>query len=174
MPSKTINSSELSDQLSDGSQDYVLVDVRSLDEHLSETIKNAICIPHDTIERHTDKLPKDKEIILFCRSGNRSKKAKETLDKLGYTNIKDLAGGILSWNDSNLPVLKQRKSISIQRQVMIGAGSLISVGAILGNYVNYQFWLLPSFVGIGLLFAGLTGFCGMALILEKMPWNKIQ
>lgn len=174
MPSKTINSSELNNQLSDDSKDCVLVDVRSLDEHLSETIKNAICIPHDAIDRHTDKLPKDKEIILFCRSGNRSKKAIETLAKLGYTNIKDLDGGILSWNDNRLPLLKQRKSISIQRQVMIVAGSLISIGAILGNYVNYQFWLLPSIVGIGLLFAGLSGFCGMALVLEKMPWNKVQ
>lgn len=55
---------------------------------------------------------------------------------------------------------------------MISAGALILIGAFLGNFVNYKFWLLPSFVGAGLFFAGITGFCGMAIFLEKMPWNK--
>jgi hypothetical protein len=57
---------------------------------------------------------------------------------------------------------------------MIAAGLLITTGASLGHFVNYSFWALSAFVGVGLFFAGVSGFCGMAILLEKMPWNKVE
>ena len=58
------------------------------------------------------------------------------------------------------------------RQVQIVAGSLIVLGVVLGYAVHAGFFLLAGFVGAGLVFAGVTGFCGMAVLLMKMPWNK--
>lgn len=171
---KAISHNELKKKIEDSS-DLMLVDVRSKDEHLSGTIKDSVCIPHDEILENLDKLPKDKELVVFCRSGNRSDKACKALAEKGYTNIRELSGGIASWDKEGMPIYKVRKTtISIQRQVMIAAGTLISLGAFLGHFIDYKFWALSAFVGIGLLLAGLTGYCGMALLLERMPWNKTQ
>ncbi|MFU2115194.1 DUF2892 domain-containing protein [[Pasteurella] aerogenes] len=60
------------------------------------------------------------------------------------------------------------------RQVQIVAGSLVLIGVLLGWTTNAAFYLLSCFVGTGLLFAGITGFCGMARLLDKMPWNKLN
>lgn len=58
------------------------------------------------------------------------------------------------------------------RQVQIAAGLLILCGVVLGYSVSGGFFLLSGFVGAGLLFAGVTGFCGMARLLRVMPWNR--
>lgn len=58
------------------------------------------------------------------------------------------------------------------RQVQIAAGLLILVGAALGALAHPAFYGLAAFVGGGLLFAGATGWCGMAMLLKAMPWNK--
>ena len=62
--------------------------------------------------------------------------------------------------------------IDIMRQVQIGAGSLVLIGVALGALVAPGFYALSAFVGAGLLFAGATGFCGMAHLLARMPWNR--
>ena len=61
----------------------------------------------------------------------------------------------------------------MQRQVQIGAGSLVLIGALLGLTVSPWFFAVPLFVGAGLMFAGITGFCGMALLLQRAPWNQV-
>ena len=65
-----------------------------------------------------------------------------------------------------------RKTISLERQVRIGAGSMVLAGVALGFLVNPAFFLLSGFVGGGLIFAGVTDWCGMGLVLAKMPWNN--
>ncbi len=154
--------------------DCVLIDVRSLDEHHSGTIPNALSIPHDKITENLSQIPRDKEVVLFCRSGNRSAKAKETLLNLGYQNIRDIEGGFTAWAQSGKPIHKARKAIPIQRQVMIAAGSLITLAISLGYFINEGFYGLAVFVGLGLIFAGISGFCGLALLIERLPWNKIS
>ena len=64
------------------------------------------------------------------------------------------------------------KVISLERQVRIAAGSLVLIGVILGWFVHRGFFGLSAFVGAGLIFAGITDFCGMGLLLAKLPWNK--
>ncbi len=79
---------------------YTILDVRTKEEYEEGHIKNAICIPIETIsESIFETLPdKDQLILVYCRSGNRSKKAAQKLADLGYTNIKEF-GGINTWED---------------------------------------------------------------------------
>jgi hypothetical protein len=56
--------------------------------------------------------------------------------------------------------------------VRIAAGSLVFVGVLLAQFVNAHFIWLSGFVGAGLVFAGISDFCGMGLLLAKFPWNK--
>lgn len=167
-----IKPKELSNKIQ-SNNDLCLIDVRSEDEHKSGTIQSARCIPHGDIGSYISGLPKDKEIILFCKSGKRSSKAIETLKELNITgNVYDLEGGFEAWQKEGLPIHKYRNSISIQRQVMITAGLLMLTGTILGLSINKWFFAIPIFVSSGLIFAGISDFCGMAILLEKMPWNK--
>ena len=78
--------------------DFVILDVREQDEYDASHIPNAILIPYTQIENKTEELlpDKNKQILVYCRSGRRSKIAAESLSKLGYTNVKEF-GGIIDW-----------------------------------------------------------------------------
>ena len=78
--------------------DTILLDVRSPQEYNEGHISNAICIPNETIDEEVmAKLPnKEQLILIYCRSGNRSKQAATKLEKLGYTNLIEF-GGIIDW-----------------------------------------------------------------------------
>lgn len=79
--------------------DYIILDVRTIEEYNEGHIPNAICIPNETIdETVTQQLPnKDQLILIYCRSGNRSKQAAQKLHNLGYTNLVEF-GGIIDWD----------------------------------------------------------------------------
>ena len=64
------------------------------------------------------------------------------------------------------------KVISLERQVRIAAGAIVLTGVLLACFVHPGFIWLSGFVGAGLVFAGITDFCGMGLLLAKLPWNK--
>jgi hypothetical protein len=84
-----------------------------------------------------------------------------------------LEGGIDAWKKAGMPVEQNRSQpIEIMRQVQIVVGFVSAVGAALALAVHPWFALISLLTGGGLLFAGLTGFCGLALVLAKMPWNK--
>lgn len=84
-----------------------------------------------------------------------------------------LEGGIDAWKKAGLPVAFDRKApIPTMRQVQIVAGSLVVLGTVLGATVAPAFYALSAFVGAGLVFAGVTGFCGMERVLALMPWNR--
>ena len=68
--------------------------------------------------------------------------------------------------------MDRSQSIDIMRQVQIAAGSLVLLGVLLGFFVRPEFYLLSGLIGAGLVFAGLSGWCGMAKLLELMPWNR--
>ena len=82
-------------------------------------------------------------------------------------------GGTLAWIEANLPVTRGTvKVISLERQVRIAAGAIVFTGVLLARFVNFNFIWLSGFVGAGLIFAGITDFCGMGLLIAKLPWNK--
>ena len=85
-------------QIMEENENYIILDVRTQAEYNQGHIPNAICIPNETIDENVvNKLPdKNQMILVYCRSGNRSKQAAEKLKKLGYTNIIEF-GGIRDW-----------------------------------------------------------------------------
>lgn len=112
-------------------------------------------------------------VYILCHSGARAQKASDQFLAAGYENTIVVEGGTQAWLASNLPVTRgQSKSISLERQVRIAAGSLVLTGVILGSFVHYGFFGLSGFVGAGLVFAGITDWCGMGLLLAKAPWNQ--
>jgi len=114
----------------------------------------------------------EKPFYLICHSGARSQQACEKFLNVGYTNIVSVEGGTRAWEASGLPVVRGKNTISLDRQVRITAGSLICLGALLSWLVHPAFIALSAFVGAGLIYAGLTDTCGMALLLARMPWNQ--
>jgi len=91
----------------DDEEGAFLLDTRTQDEWEADGhLENATLIPHDEISERTDELPDDKSttILLYCRSGNRSQAAAETLLDLGYTDVRDLEPGINGWKSAGYPV----------------------------------------------------------------------
>ncbi len=92
-----ISSSEAK-EIIDNDNGVIIVDVRTNDEYVNGHIEGAVCIPNETISKQISDLIPDKkqEILVYCRSGNRSRQAAYKLIDLGYKNVKDF-GGIIDW-----------------------------------------------------------------------------
>lgn len=112
-------------------------------------------------------------LYVICQSGTRAAKACATLMAAGCDNVAQVEGGTTAWIGAGLPVERGKKAISLERQVRIAAGLLVLVGSALGYFVHPYFIGLAAFVGAGLMFAGITDTCGMAMLLAKMPWNQV-
>lgn len=110
--------------------------------------------------------------VVVCRSGNRARQAAAKLEAAGLSNLSVLEGGVQAWESAGLKVNRGRKTMSLERQVRIGAGAMVLAGVVLGFLANPAFFFLSGFVGCGLIFAGVTDWCGMGLLLAKMPWNN--
>ena len=84
--------------LMDIESDYIILDVRTVEEYNGGHIPNAILIPNEEIKQKAESILKDKNqlILVYCRSGRRSKQAASSLASLGYTNVKEF-GGIIDW-----------------------------------------------------------------------------
>jgi rhodanese-related sulfurtransferase len=116
----------------------------------------------------------DGPVFLICRSGSRGRQACEKFLAEGFTNVVNVEGGTLACVDSGLPVVRGKKTMSLERQVRIAAGSLVLIGAALGWLAHPAFIGLSAFVGAGLVFAGVTDTCGMGMMLARMPWNQVK
>jgi rhodanese-related sulfurtransferase len=114
----------------------------------------------------------DEPLYLICRSGTRGRQACEKLAAAGCTNVVNVEGGTLAWDACGLPVVRGRKAFSLERQVRIAAGTLVCIGALLSWLVHPAFIALSAFVGLGLIYAGVTDTCGMGMLLARMPWNQ--
>jgi phage shock protein E len=100
-----INAQEYEAVFLQGSQQHLLVDVRTPEEFAEGHIENALNIPLDTLSSQLDQLPQDTPIVLYCRSGNRSKQAYELMQATGYSQVYDL-GGIIDWQASGFAVIR--------------------------------------------------------------------
>jgi rhodanese-related sulfurtransferase len=172
---KTISPIELQKLLA-AQPSLLLLDVRTPVEFAEVHVPQARSIPLDELnpkELAAGEIRKDQPVYLLCRSGQRATKAAEKFVKEGFSLPVVVEGGTLAWLDANLPVTRgTAKVISLERQVRIVAGALVFIGVVLGWLVHPGFLGLSAFVGAGLVFAGITDFCGMGLLLARMPWNK--
>lgn len=166
-----ITAPELKRRLDAG--DAVLIDIRETDEHAREHILGARLAPLSAIDAHDFDRDHAKAAVFHCKSGMRTQANAAKLIARGFREAYFLQGGLEAWKAAGYPVHANRKApLELMRQVQITAGLLILTGVVLGALVNPAFYALSAFVGAGLTFAGATGWCGMAMLLKTMPWNR--
>lgn len=169
----TISPRELAERHAKGER-IDLIDVRTPMEYQEVHVTFARNVPLDQIDPQALMKNRDgKPLYVICRSGSRGLKACEKIQAAGYTNVVNVEGGTLAWVDCNLPVVRGKKVISLQRQVQIVIGTMLLIASALTAFVHVAFVSLCAFFGAGLLFAGLTDTCGLAMLLAKMPWNRV-
>ena len=176
LQTKTISVTDYKSRMDSENESY-LIDVRMPSEFEQVHISNALLYPLEELspEDVINQLGcnRDETIYVICHSGGRAKKACQKFIDAGIENIVQIDGGIQAWESAGLPTVKSsRRIISLQRQVQLAAGSLIVLGFMLSILVHPWLIGISVFVGCGLIFAGLTDTCGMAVFLAKMPWNK--
>ncbi len=148
-----------------------IVDIRNPDEYARESIKGAENIPVDKLDQCS--FDKDDLVIFHCQAGNRTRQCQDKIENLGLNKPYILEGGITAWKKANQPLNIDKKApLPVMRQVQIIVGFMVLVGVVLALTISPWFSLISAFFGGGLLFAGLTGFCGMANILMLLPYNK--
>jgi len=168
MPIPTITPHDANKAMAKGA---TLVDIRGPDEHAREHIAGALHVPLDRLED----LPKvEGPIIFHCKSGMRTQAKEAALRAAaGFTPCHILEGGLEGWRSAGLPTRLDRKQpLEIMRQVQLAAGGLVLLGVLLGFLITPALFGLSAFVGAGLMMAGATGWCGMAKLLQAMPWNR--
>ncbi len=153
----------------------VLIDIRETDEYLRSHIKGARSYPLSQWEKAIPSIDPAVEVIFMCRSGMRTSSACNRLAAHVQGDAFIMEGGLNAWVEAGLPIERNDKApLEIMRQVQIAAGLLILSGALMGYFVAPAWFGLCAFVGAGLTFAGISGFCGMARLLMLMPWNRAQ
>jgi len=165
---QTITPQKAAELMKDGG---VLIDIRAGDEHARERIPGA---SHRPLDGGNEPLPANARYAIFhCRSGMRTAANAGKLADGAPCEAFILEGGIDAWKKAGLPVEKDaRQPLELMRQVQITAGALVLIGVGLGFGVHPGFFGLSAFVGAGLAFAGISGWCGMAHLLRVMPWNR--
>ena len=171
----TISPQQLAEMRSAG-KNVELLDVRTPVEFREIHVDFARNVPLDRLDVEALMAERNgsagEPLYVICRSGSRGKQACEKLAAAGL-NVVNVEGGTLAWDAAGLPVVRGRKAISLERQVRIVAGFLVLVSAVLAIAVHPYFAGLSAFIGAGLMFAGITDTCGMAMLLARMPWNQV-
>lgn len=123
----------------------------------------------------TAPLDKFKPTYLLCRSGGRACQAAERLEKMGFTDLRVIEGGLSAFEAAGKPVIRGDSKVwGLERQVRFAAGFLVLSGILLAHYVYVPAIFLSAFVAAGLIFSAVTDTCGMAMLLARMPWNKVR
>ena len=151
---------------------YAIVDVRSPADFRSEHVEGSINIPLDTVLTHAETLRSYDKVYLYCQSGNRSGQACAKLNEADIPHSVSIEGGITQMGKAGFTIVRTKGALPLQRQVLLGAGSIVTLGLMLGFVVSPWFQLLSLGAGFGLMYAGISGNCMLANILSKMPWNR--
>ena len=156
------------------SSNALFLDVREPSEYTQGHIASAVLLPLAQVDPGVAGrlLADGRRCIVVCKAGMRARKAAEILAAAGIQNLSVLEGGMDAWIAAGLPVKTGSDGISIQSQTRTIAGLMVLSGSLLGILVDKNWAYLSAFAGCGLIVAGLTGWCGMSLLLSKMPWNR--
>jgi len=153
-----------------------LLDVRSPGEFTAVHVPQARNIPLDQLDPALlaqKGIVPEQPLYLLCQGGGRATRASELLSRAGFARATVVEGGTAAWEKAGLPVTRSEGGvISLERQIRIAAGSLVFLGVVLAHWVHPGFVYLSAFVGAGLVFSGITDWCGLGLLLAKLPWNR--
>jgi rhodanese-related sulfurtransferase len=176
MPVQTIAPQEVAKRQHDGNRPRI-IDVRTPAEYAQLHAAGARLIPLDILDPASvigECGDIGEPLYLICESGARAAAARERFLAAGFDNVRCIEGGTTAWDQAGLPVVRGAgpRVISLERQVRIAAGLLVLLGLITGWLIHFAGYYLSAFIGAGLIFAGVTDWCGMALLLARMPWNR--
>jgi rhodanese-related sulfurtransferase len=153
-----------------------LIDVRTPAEFREVHVDFARNVPLDQLDPDAIMRSRngnsDEPLYVICQLGGRSQQACAQFHSKGFTNVLSVEGGTKACEQTDLPLTRGKKSISLERQVRIVAGSLVLVGVVLGWQVHPALYGISAFIGAGLVFAGISNTCGMGMVLSRMPWNQ--
>lgn len=161
--------------------DGLIIDVRTAMEHDERRLTcKHLHIPLDQLDPlsliSTKQATPDTPIYLLCRSGGRATQAAGKFLSAGFSKVTVITGGIIACELEGHalagPSTNAQPLMSLERQVRVAAGAFGALGSALALLVNPWFAVLPLLVGGGLIFAGITDRCGLALMLIHAPWNK--
>ena len=148
-----------------------LIDIRTADEYARESVSGAHNISVDSLFK--TKFASNDKVVFYCQSGNRTRQAEGVLTSLGLDKVYILDGGLNAWKKSSQQTVVNKKApLPLMRQVQIIVGFMVVLGVILGLSISPYLSLISAFFGGGLLFAGLSGYCGLANVLMLLPYNK--
>lgn len=157
------------------SQNVTLLDVRTPVEFAEKHIDGSQHIPLDQLEERSAQLNKKRSYVLVCASGKRAEKAYQLLSAAELPDLQILANGIQGWESAALPLIRsEKKTLPLIQQVQLTVGVLLLAFSLLAYFVNPAFVFGATFLGVGLTLAGSTGWCGLGMLLSKMPWNRTE
>ncbi len=152
-----------------------LLDVRTQPEYDAEHVACARLLPLDQLDVGAflrGRGGSDRPLYIICQSGMRAGKAVEQFKQAGFQRCVFVEGGTQAWIEAGFPVERgEAKVLPLIRQVQIVIGLCTAAGAALALWVNPMFAWIPLFMGGGVLMAGLTGHCPLAMLVAKLPWN---
>jgi len=152
---------------------FHLIDIREADEFAREHIGGAVSIPLSQVEQADVKIEAGRMAVFHCKSGMRTEANCARLASRINGDALLLDGGLDAWKKAGLPVRDNAKApLPMNRQVQITAGTLVLAGTLIGTFIHPAGYALSGFIGAGLIFAGASGWCGMANVLAAMPWNR--
>jgi rhodanese-related sulfurtransferase len=154
-----------------------LLDVRTPGEFAAAHVAGARLLPLDDLDAPAflnNRPASEKPVYVICQTTRRARQAINKFQRAGFDRCVLVEGGMQGWMEVRLPVNRGiSKALPLIRQVHVAVGLISGLGAVLALTVNPYFAFVPLFTSCGLLVAGLTGFCGLALLLAKMPWNRL-
>jgi rhodanese-related sulfurtransferase len=153
-----------------------VLDVRTGPEFEAVHVKHSVHQPLDQLNP-ADWMPAPGgspagALYVMCQAGGRAGRAGQLLARAGVPCFV-VEGGLDAWTAAGFPVERgASRVLPLMRQVQIVVGLVSGTGSALALFKDPLFAVIPLLMGAGLLFAGLSGTCGLALLLARMPWNK--
>ncbi len=172
---RTVSASEFAGRIS-GDGSCAVIDVRTPAEYAAEHLAGARLLPMDEVDAAALAglgVGGEKEFYLLCQTGGRARRVAQKLCAAGVSGGILVEGGLEACRAAGVGIVKGRSRVlPLMRQVQIVIGSVSATGAALAILKHPMFALIPLLMGLGLLVAGLSGACGLAILMAKLPWNR--